>query len=213
MLWKFCRLSSCSPHIQGVACSSACMSSMSTWIGNCPIILLGFLWFLIVIARGSTNLSRNSSEIVNVLREIDLHQLHQLADGGQFLSIHWQFLSKLAYFHGSFASSLASQKGTLHQGSQSTCPWFLWKSQQPIQIDTIWEQLEVVVWSITDLSWCFCPAICCDVDLYIYNEKYFSERQFSYIVRVITWGHGYASWMRPVAMNEPHYKAQDWSEL
>ena len=36
----------------------------------------------------------------------------------------------------------------------------------------------------------------------IYNEKYFSERQFSYIVRVITWGHGYASWMRPVAMRK-----------
>ena len=48
---------------------------------------------------------------------------------------------------------------------------------------------------------------CCQLSIFInnytiYNEKYFSGRQFSYIVRVITWGHGYASWMRPVAMRK-----------
>ena len=39
---------------------------------------------------------------------------------------------------------------------------------------------------------------------YIYNEKYFSDDHFSYIVRVIICGHEYASWMRPVAMNVRH---------
>ena len=43
------------------------------------------------------------------------------------------------------------------------------------------------------------------VDLYwnyytIYNERYF-QMIISYIVGVITRGHGYASWMHPVAIN------------
>ena len=29
----------------------------------------------------------------------------------------------------------------------------------------------------------------------LYNKEYFSDDHFSYIVRVITWGHGYTSWM------------------
>ena len=33
-----------------------------------------------------------------------------------------------------------------------------------------------------------------------YNEKHLSDGHFSYIVRVITRGHGYASWMHPVAI-------------
>ena len=39
------------------------------------------------------------------------------------------------------------------------------------------------------------------IQLYIYNERYFSDHHFSYIVSVITWGHGYASWICPVSMN------------
>ena len=56
--------------------------------------------------------------------------------------------------------------------------------------------------------------------LYYIQRKYFSDDHFSYIVCVITRGHGYASRMCLVAMNarrwrreSPHYKARDWSEL
>jgi hypothetical protein len=41
----------------------------------------------------------------------------------------------------------------------------------------------------------------------IYNEKYFSERQFSYTVRVLTW----RAWRRvqlPVAIAEPRAKRE-----
>ena len=45
-------------------------------------------------------------------------------------------------------------------------------------------------------------------------KKMFSERQFSYIiVCVIAWGHGYASWIRPVAMNVQRKSALQGSGL